>query len=86
MFRVRGTVLVNDQLEISYFDSSRDVTTAIKFYWFLSMGVAGRRLVAQPGGLTLGFAVNLVSIAVSIKFTDVTGRRVDCDNCRSRPI
>jgi len=34
---------------------------ATKFCWFQCTGVAGRRrLVAQPGGLTSGFAVHLV--------------------------
>ena len=34
---------------------------ATKFCWFYCMGVAGRRrLVAQPGGITLGFDLNLI--------------------------
>ena len=39
-----------------FFDPSGDVATATKFCWFSWTVVAGRRrLVAQPGGLTLSF-------------------------------
>jgi len=45
----------DDQSEIIFFDPK---TTNI--CWFKCVGVAGRRLVAQPEGLTSGFAVHLV--------------------------
>jgi len=43
-------------LKLVFFDPPRDVAMATKFCWFEGMGVTGRRwLVAQLGGLTLGF-------------------------------
>ena len=45
------TIAVDDQSEISFFDPS----------FVTCMGVAvHRRLVVQPGGLTLGFVLHLV--------------------------
>jgi len=54
---------VDAQSEISFFDTSRDVAAANNFSYVLSTEpfVSGhRRLVVQPGGLTLGSACILL--------------------------
>ena len=51
IFRV---IAADDQLEVSFLDTSKDVAMTTNFCRNYYMGVAGRKwLVAQPGGLTL---------------------------------
>jgi len=52
---------MEDQFEISFSIPRGTLLWQPNFVGFTCMGVDGsRRLVAQPGGLTLGFALRLV--------------------------